>query len=81
LIKANDWQYEKEWRIVDHVNGRGIQNFPENALSGVILGWRISQENKENIFRWCSSRKYPPKLYEAREKQKEFGLDIARIDY
>lgn len=81
LIKANDWEYEQEWRIVDHKKGPGIKNFPENALSGVILGCRIAQENKEILFRWCGKRKHPPTLYEAREKQKEFGLDIVEIDY
>ena len=81
LIKADDWQYEQEWRIVDYEKGEGIQNFPEEALSGVILGCRISQENKENVFRWCRKRKHPPTIYEAKEKQKEFGLDIVRIDY
>ena len=81
LIKANDWQYEHEWRIVDYEKGEGTQNFPEDALRGVILGCRISQGNKDNIFRWCGKRKHPPTLYEAREKQKEFGLDIVEIDY
>lgn len=81
LTKANDWEYEQEWRIVDHKKGPGIQNFPEDALSGVILGCRISEENKENVFRWCMKRKHPPTLYEAREKQREFGLDIVTIDY
>lgn len=81
LIKADDWEYEQEWRIVETKKGPGIQNFPEDALSGVILGCRISQENKENIFRWCRKRKHQPTLYEAREKQKEFGLDIVKIDY
>lgn len=80
LVKARDWLYEQEWRIVDK-KGKGIQNFPEDALSGVILGCRILQESKENMFRWCRKRKYPPMLYGAREKQKEFGLDIVRIDY
>ncbi len=81
LIKANDWQYEQEWRIVETKKGPGIQNFPEDALSGVILGCRIAQENKEDLFRWCRKRKHLPTLYEAREKQKEFGLDIVKIDY
>ncbi len=81
LIKANDWKYEKEWRIVDTKKCQEIQNFPEDALSVVILGCRISQENKDNVFRWCGKRKHPPTLYEAREKQKEFGLDIVEIDY
>jgi len=81
LIKANDWEYEQEWRIVDYEKDPGIQNFPEDALSGVILGCRIAQENKEDLFRWCRKRKHLPTLYEAREKQKEFGLDIVKIDY
>jgi len=81
LKKADDWEYEQEWRIVETKKGPRIQNFPEAALSGVILGCRISQENKDNVFRWCGKRKHPPTLYEAREKQKEFGLDIVRIDY
>jgi len=81
LTKADDWKYEQEWRIVETKKDPGIQNFPEDALIGVILGCRICQKNKQNVFRWCSKRKHPPTLYEAREKQKEFGLDIVRIDY
>jgi len=81
LAKACDWEYEQEWRIVETKKGPGIQNFPEDALSGVILGCRITQENKEDLLRWCRKRKHLPTLYEAREKQKEFGLDIVKIDY
>ena len=79
VTKAEDWKYEQEWRIVK--KGIGTQNFPEDALSGVILGCRIVPENREKSIRWCSKRKYRPTLYEAREKQKEFGLDIVKIDY
>ncbi|HUW18561.1 MAG TPA: DUF2971 domain-containing protein [Sedimentisphaerales bacterium] len=81
LIKATDWRYEQEWRIVDTEKGPGIQNFPEDALTGVILGCRISQQNRQNVLRWCRSRENPPTLYQATQKQKEFGLDIVRIDY
>jgi len=81
LIKANDWRYEKEWRIVDTEKGPGIQNFPADTLSGVILGCRISEKNRQDVFRWCRKRKHPPALYQASEKQKEFGLDIVKIDY
>jgi len=81
LTKAKRWHYERECRIIDHDEGPGIKHFPAEFLTGVILGCRISAENRENIFRWCSKRKQPPILYEAREKQKEFGLDIVRLDY
>jgi hypothetical protein len=78
LTKAEDWTYEKEWRIVE-INGVGVKNYPEEALVSVILGCKISSENKKNIIQWCNSRKYKPALYEAREKDSEFGLDIIPI--
>jgi len=83
LIKADDWEYEKEWRIVDDEKGEGTQSFPEDALIGVILGCRISEENKDNeekVLKWCRERTHPPSLYKAKEKQKKFGLDIVRIE-
>jgi len=80
VIKATDWKYEQEWRIVD-TKGSGIHHFPEEALIGVILGNKISPKNKENVLKWCKLRKYPPTIYEAKEKEKEFGLDIVKIDY
>ena len=79
-MKERKWEYEQEWRIVDDEKGKGIQSFPVEALRGVILGCRISPEDKENVFRWCSERRHGPALYEAREKQEDFGLDIIRID-
>jgi len=33
------------------------------------------------MFGWCRKREQPPTLYEARKKQKEFGLDIVEIGY
>lgn len=81
LIKARDWEYEQEWRIVDFGKFEEIQTFPAEALRGVILGCRASPEDKKNVFRWCSERKHGPALYQAKEKQEEFGLDIVRIDY
>ena len=68
LIKADDWEYEQEWRIVETKKGSGIQNFPEDALSGVILGCRIERTDKENLIEWCRKRKRKPTLYEAKEK-------------
>jgi len=78
LTKATDWEYEKEWRIIDLESHPGIQKFPPEALSGVILGHR-SEEHRERITHWCRQREHPPTLYEARVKDKEFGLDIVPI--
>lgn len=78
LTKAQDWAYEKEWRIVD-VDGVGTQKYPSEALSGVILGCKMSPDNKKQVKEWCGARRLRPTLYEAKEKEQEFGLDITPI--
>lgn len=79
LTKAIGWKYEHEWRIVDHKNGPGVQIYPSEALSGVILGCRISPENRQRITQWCQARNPRPTLYWAEEKDREFGLNIIPI--
>ena len=79
FTKAIDWKYEHEWRIVDHENGPGVQIYPSDALSGVILGCRISPKNRQRITQWCKVRNPRPALYWAQEKDREFGLDIIPI--
>ena len=80
LVKAEDWRYEEEWRIIDHINGPGSQAYPPEALSGVILGCRISPENRHLITQLCRVRNPQPTLYWAEEKDREFGLDIRLIN-
>lgn len=80
LTKAKGWKDEEEWRIIDHINGPGPQTYPPKALSGVILGCRISPENRIRITQWCRARNPQPTIYWAEEKDREFGLDIRLID-
>lgn len=79
LIKAKDWQYEEEWRIIDLDKGPGIQRCPPESISGVILGFRMSARDRQQIMEWCKDREPAPTLYEAKMKDREFGLDIVPI--
>lgn len=40
--KSEDWDYEREWRILYHETGP--QSYPPDELSGVILGAHISKK-------------------------------------
>ncbi len=80
LTKAKGWKDEEEWRIIDHINGPGPQTYPPEVLSGVILGCRISPENRQRITQLCRARNPKPTLYWAEEKDREFGLDIRLIN-
>ena len=76
VTKAEDWAYEKEWRLGDPASGPGPQKYPAESLTGVVFGCRMSDKDKEQIKEWCRARQDPPKFYVAQEKEHEYGLDI-----
>jgi hypothetical protein len=39
----------------------------------------MSPENRKRIKEWCYAYKIHPTLYEAKEKEQEFGLDIISL--
>ena len=38
LTKSNQWSYEMEWRIINHIDGQGLYAFPPNMLTSIIFG-------------------------------------------
>jgi len=79
LAKADFWGYEEEWRIVEHELGPGVHQFPPELLDGVILGARISDENKQNVMSWVATRKNNLEILQARFNDKSFRLDIVPV--
>jgi hypothetical protein len=85
LSKAQDWQYENEWRLlsfpptllhpfravaahpaVPHtllVGGRGLRDFPPNLITGVILGCRMTDEDKAEVRDWIARGPTNPGLH------------------
>ena len=47
LTKHTGWEYEQEERVIDLIHGPGIHKFNPNLVNSVILGLKISQDNKE----------------------------------
>jgi hypothetical protein len=81
LKKAKDWGYEEEWRVLKPKEGPGVYLFPSEALTGVILGYRMTYKNKIRIINWCRHRNPRPQLYNAIPKETKYGLDITPTDY
>ncbi len=73
--KATQWQYEKEWRLLDD-NGPGPHQFPSRFLTGVIFGCEMSEDHKEMIREWCKDRQPVTKYYEARRAADAYALKI-----
>jgi hypothetical protein len=79
LTKAQDWDYEKEWRLVslksDKPNsGPGLHSLPPGAVDAIILGERISAEN-ENRLRAASASKGIT-IFKARLHATKFSVEI-----
>ena len=75
LTKSDSWDYEKEWRIIA-TNGPGVYKINDGDLNGIIFGCQISDEDRSKIISLARKRSDNLKLFQAKIKQKEFGLDI-----
>lgn len=77
LYKADMWNYEKEWRIIDHsIPGWGVHQFPPEALDGVIFGAKTSEADKALIREWAAERKLSTEILQARIDKDSFRLKI-----
>ena len=79
LTKSEHWLYELEWRIVEHQNGEGLYEFPAEALTRVIFGCGTSDRDKAKVHRWISEGSLKSAIYQAKQKTRDFGLEIDRI--
>jgi len=79
LTKAKHWAYESEWRVLC-VDEPGLQDFPKECLSGVILGCKISEENRKPIREWLSQRATFATLYSAVKSQDKFAVRIENTE-
>lgn len=79
LTKARQWAYEKEWRVLDFETGPGPKVFPPESLTGVVLGCRISDKDRERVSSWLQSRGYEVSLYQAKQVAGCFRLSIEPV--
>jgi len=80
LTKANNWNYEDEYRIIDHDHGAGDKDFPARLLAGVILGARMDPKDKEDVAKWVRNRTYQTELIEAHVVPGSFSLEFRPYD-
>ncbi len=76
LTKSADWEHEKEWRVIEHEHGPGIYKIPANALTGVILGARISYDHEKQIRQWLSARSSGIPAYRSIASDSQFRVRI-----
>jgi hypothetical protein len=81
LTKAKDWYYEEEWRIIDHNRGAGDRVFPAELLVGVILGSRMTGEDKRTITEWVKESVSSVEVLQAFPASRSFSIEIGPCDF
>jgi hypothetical protein len=55
FVKAKEWKYEKEWRIIaDNMQKKSFNMKIPTPVNSIILGCKISNDDKESIHRLAS---------------------------
>lgn len=75
LRKARAWQYEAEWRVMKagHI---GLARFDTTAVTGLILGAAISQEDERHVREIVSRHRLPIELLRAKIDSDRYLVQI-----
>jgi pullulanase/glycogen debranching enzyme len=79
LSKAKCWAYEAEWRIIDHEFGYGLKYFDPSILTGIVLGYKISESHERSILKWITARKSTVDVYKALRSSDGFCIQICKL--
>lgn len=74
LIKAKEWQYEKEWRIVKYKEN---PFYFRPAVKAIYLGTNCSKDDKEEILKWAKDSNR--KVYNIQISKTKYNLEAQRI--
>ncbi|HIF9075994.1 TPA: DUF2971 domain-containing protein [Photobacterium damselae] len=49
LTKSLDWEYENEYRCINHIKGAGVYKFDTSMITAVVVGVKMSEERALEI--------------------------------
>jgi hypothetical protein len=80
LTKYAGWQYEEEYRIIDHERGPGSHEYPIGLLRSVTFGLRTPPEDKAQIREWLRQRGTSVQIYQARIHDRDFKILVSAAE-
>lgn len=81
INKFDLWQYEDEIRLIMTHKTKNIIKLLEGIIDEVILGLKITPDNKKTIIDCLKLKSYKPKLYQIVQKEFSFEFDRVEIVY
>jgi hypothetical protein len=80
LTKADFWSYEREWRLIRPDRPPGWYRYPSGSLTAIILGARMTAEQRAGIDELAQSFDPMPALFEARFHANQFRMEIGPLE-
>jgi hypothetical protein len=79
FTKAEDWTYEREWRLISPDKAPGARAFNPELLSAIILGAKMPKPDIRLVKSWVTQRRLPVTLYQAALDPKKYGLLFEQV--
>lgn len=76
LTKFIGWQYEEEYRVIDHKAGAGLHSYNPELLRSVTFGMRMPESSRQQIREWITNRGHDVQFYDASIDDREFKIVI-----
>lgn len=77
--KSLEWQYEDEYRFTKVGAARQIFKFPDEAVLEVILGYKMPDNEKDEIIQLTKGKFANAKIFESKMSLEKFKLDMIPI--
>jgi len=81
LTKSKLWEYEKEWRVLLLSKTNQAVTLDDGVFAEVVLGCSMAEQDKKEIIEVVRNKNRPIRVYQAKRKEREFGLDLERLSY
>ncbi len=78
LRKSSEWDYEQEWRAVG-LWWSGLFRLPAKAVRGVILGARVSADDRQRVEEWVAASGRPLEVRLARFQPRSYALTFEAV--
>lgn len=74
IVKARDWEYEKEWRLIEY---EANHKYLKKQISAIYLGINCDTKNQERVVSWGNENKV--KILKMKRSDSKYELLSAKI--
>lgn len=78
MTKSIEWSYEKEYRMLSYGN-RKVVTIPNEAIKEILIGHRMKEEYKNEIYKLVENKFKDTKIYETQMNNEYFKIDLLPI--